>query len=310
MSAHHQHSDQETHTHSHTVTSYGRVFALGVTLNMLIVIAEWTFGVYANSLSLVADAAHNLGDVLGLVLAWGAMRLAQGIPTPQFTYGLRSSTILASLINAITLLLVTGGLGWEGIQRLTQPETINEPVVIMVAVAGMVVNGFTAWLFVAGSKSDLNMRGAYLHLAADASISASVAVGGTLIMFTGWAWVDPLLTLAVSIAIIAGTWTLLKQSLYLALQAVPDHINATAVKNYLSTLDGVTQVHDLHIWAVSTSENALTAHLIRPSGHPGDAALQEVAHTLTQEFGIQHTTLQIELSDTDVACEQAPDHVL
>ncbi len=308
MSAHHQHSDSEAH--NHTVTSYGRVFAIGVTLNMLIVIAEWTFGMYANSLSLVADAAHNLGDVLGLVLAWGAWRLAQGIPTPQFTYGLRGSTILASLINAVTLLLVTGGLGWEGIQRLAQPEIINEPVVIMVALAGMVVNGFTAWLFVAGSKSDLNMRGAYLHLAADASISASVAVGGTLIMFTGWAWVDPLLTLAVAIAIIASTWTLLKQSLYLALQAVPDDIDFTAVKKYLSSLDGVTQVHDLHIWAVSTSENSLTAHLVRPSGHPGDAALQEVAQALNQQFGIHHTTLQIELSDIGVACEQAPDHVL
>jgi cobalt-zinc-cadmium efflux system protein len=310
MSAHHQHSDRDTHSHQHTVTSYGHVFAIGVTLNMLIVIAEWTFGIYANSLSLVADAAHNLGDVLGLVLAWGAMRLAQGIPTPQFTYGLRSSTVLASLTNAITLLLVTGALGWEGVQRLTQPEIINEPVVIMVAVAGMLVNGFTAWLFVAGSKSDLNMRGAYLHLAADASISASVAIGGTLIMFTGWAWVDPLLTLVVAIAIIASTWKLLKQSLYLALQAVPDNIDSAAVKNYLNNLDGVTQVHDLHIWAVSTSENALTAHLIRPCGHPGDVVLQQVAHTLSKQFGIHHTTLQIELSDANIACEQAPDHVL
>ena len=310
MSAHHQHSDGDAHAHHHTVPSYGRVFALGVSLNLLIVVGEWAFGVYANSLSLVADAAHNLGDVLGLLLAWGAMRLAQGNPTPQFTYGLRSSTILASLINAVTLLLVTGALAWEGVQRLTEPEIINEPVVIMVALAGMLVNGFTAWLFVAGSKSDLNMRGAYLHLAADASISASVAVGSTLILFTGWGWIDPLLTLVVAAVIITSTWKLLKQSLYLALQAVPDNIDATAVKHYLSTLDGVTQVHDLHIWAVSTSENALTAHLVRPGGHPGDAALQAVAHTLLEQFGIHHSTLQIELADTDSACRQAPDHVL
>ena len=319
MSTHHAHatdgirpdpSAQHDHSHAHGPQSFGKAFLIGIALNTAFVIAEWLFGVAAHSLALLADAAHNLGDVLGLLLAWGAMLLGRRRPDARYTYGLRGSSILAALVNAIALLLVTGGLAWEAIHRLADPQPVQGLIVIAVALAGVVVNGVTAWLFMAGSKTDLNVRGAYLHMAADAAISLVVAVAGGVVMVTAWLWLDPLLTLGVAAVIVWGTWDLLKQSLRLALQAVPAHIDAFAVRTYLAGLPGVTQVHDLHIWAMSTTENALTAHLVMPRGHPGDSFLQQACREIESRFNIHHVTLQLEMSDTDLACALAPDHVV
>jgi cobalt-zinc-cadmium efflux system protein len=274
------------------------------------VVAEWFFGVAAHSLALLADAAHNLGDVLGLLLAWGAMHLSQRKPDARYTYGLRSTSILAALINAIALLLITGGLVWEAIHRLTDPQPVQGSVVIAVALIGVLVNGITAWLFMSGSKSDLNVRGAYLHMAADAAVSLAVAVAGGVVMVAGWVWLDPLLTLVVALVIIWGTWDLLRQSLRMALQAVPATIDAGKVRDYLGALPGVSQVHDLHIWAMSTTENALTAHLVIPGGHPGDSFLHGACHEIETRFAIHHATLQIELADTSLSCALAPDHLV
>ena len=304
------HDTADRHSHSHAPASFGKAFAIGVALNTAFVVAEWLFGIAAHSLALLADAAHNLGDVLALLLAWGAMHLSQRKPNARYTYGLRGTSILAALINAIALLLITGGLAWEAIHRLSDPQPVEGSVVVAVALIGVLVNGITAWLFMSGSKSDLNLRGAYLHMAADAAVSLGVAVAGGVVMVAGWFWLDPLLTLVVALVIIWGTWDLLRQSLRLALQAVPATIDATQVRGYLSALPGVAQVHDLHIWAMSTTENALTAHLVMPAGHPGDAFLHSACHEIATRFAIHHTTLQIEVADTDLACALAPDHLV
>lgn len=298
------------HGHSHAPASYGRAFAIGIALNLLFVAVEWVFGVFSHSLALMADAAHNLGDVLGLMVAWGGMRLAQRLPSARFTYGLRGSSILAALANAIVLLLVTGGLAWEALQRFANPQPVAGSVVIAVALAGVLVNGFTAWLFMAGSKNDLNMRGAYLHMASDAAVSLGVAAAGGVVLLTGWLWLDPLVTLGLALVIIAGTWGLLRDSFRLAMQAVPQTIDAARVRGFLAGLPGVSEVHDLHIWAMSTTENALTAHLVMPGGHPGDAFLQSTMHDIGHQFGIQHATLQVELGDAATPCTLAPDHVV
>lgn len=279
-------------------------------LNLLFVGLEWGFGVLSHSLALMADAAHNLGDVLGLLVAWGGMRLAQRLPSERFTYGLRGSSILAALTNAIVLLLITGGLAWEAVQRFANPQPVVGSIVIVVALAGVLVNGFTAWLFMAGSKHDLNMRGAYLHMASDAAVSLGVAVAGGVVLLTGWRWLDPLVTLVLALVIIAGTWGLLRDSLRLALQAVPEAIDAAQVRVFLAGLPGVREVHDLHIWAMSTTENALTAHLVMPGGHPGDAFLQMAMHDIEHQFGIHHATLQVELGDANTPCTLASDHVV
>jgi cobalt-zinc-cadmium efflux system protein len=309
---HHAHGSGEPrqHSHAHAPTAFGRAFAIGIALNSAFVVGEWLFGIAAHSLALLADAAHNLGDVLSLLLAWGAMRLGQRLPSTRFTYGLKGTSILAALINSIALLLVTGALAWEAVLRFQDPQAIEGGLVIAVALAGVVVNGVTAWLFVGGSESDLNVRSAYLHMAADAAVSVAVAVAGVLILVTGWLWLDPLLTLGVAVVIVWGTWGLLKQSLQLALQAVPATIDTALVKEHLVSLPGVTQVHDLHIWAMSTTDNALTAHLVIPAGHPGDAFLQRICGELDTRFGIHHATLQIEVADTARACALAPDHVV
>ena len=316
MASHPQHVDDHGHdaahhhSHSHAAASFGKAFAIGVALNTAFVVAEWLFGIAAHSLALLADAAHNLGDVLGLLLAWGAMHLSQRKPDARYTYGLRSTSILAALINAIALLLITGGLAWEAIHRLTDPQPVQGSVVIAVALIGVLVNGITAWLFMSGSQSDLNVRGAYLHMAADAAVSLAVAVAGGVVMVAGWVWLDPLLTLVVALVIIWGTWDLLRQSLRMALQAVPTTIDAGKVRDYLRALPGVSQVHDLHIWAMSTTENALTAHLVIPGGHPGDAFLQQTSQEIEHRFAIHHATLQIEVADTERSCALAPDHVV
>ena len=310
---HDDHGDDHDHdhgAHAHAPASFGKAFAIGLALNLSFVVVEWIFGVSANSLALLADAAHNLGDVLALLLAWLATRLAKRAPSARFTYGLRGSSILAALLNAAALMLLTGGLGWEAMRRLSNPSPVEGSVVIWVALVGVVVNGVTAWLFMQGGKKDLNLRGVYLHMAGDAAVSLAVAVAGGVVLYTGWFWLDPALTLVVSGVILWSSWGLLRQSLGLALQAVPEGIEQPAVRECLAGLPEVSDVHDVHVWAMSTSENAMTAHLVVPGRHPGDEFLRSTAALLEERFGIHHATLQIEIADTLKACAFAPDHVV
>ena len=307
---HHDHGHGHGHAHAHAPASFGRAFAIGIALNSGFVLAEWLVGVAAHSLALIADAAHNLSDVLSLLLAWLAASLSQRLPSARFTYGLRGSSILAALVNAAALLLVTGALAWEALHRLTTAQPVEGGWVAITAFIGILVNGFTAWLFMAGSRDDLNLRGVYLHMAADTAVSLAVVIAGGAVIFTGWYWLDPALTLVVSALIVWQTFDLLKQSLGLALQAVPPGIEPAAVRDFLAGLRGVTEVHDLHIWAMSTTENALTAHLVMPGGHPGDDFLHDACEHLRGDFRIQHPTLQIEVADTATACPLAPDHVV
>ena len=288
----------------------GKLFLAAIALNLAFVAAEWVFGVMSHSLALLADATHNLGDVLSLVLAWLASHLSRRAPSERFTYGLRGTSILAALANALILVLVTGGLAWEAIQRLSDPQPVQGGIVIVVALIGVLINGLTAWLFMSRQKSDLNMRGAYLHMAADAATSLGVAIAGVLVIFTGWLWLDPAVTLVLGVVIVAGSWGLLRASLKLALHAVPEAIDGADVRDYLARLAGVSEVHDLHIWGMSTTENAMTAHLVCPSGHPGDEFLQLAAHEIERKFSIHHVTLQVELGDTDRPCALAPLHVV
>ncbi|MBL8487107.1 MAG: cation transporter [Rhodocyclaceae bacterium] len=303
------HDHGHHHHHGPASRGYGRAFLVGIALNLGFVGVEWTAGVIAQSLALMADATHNLGDVLGLVLAWGASVLARRRPSERYTYGLRGSSILAALANAVILLLVTGGLAWEAMQRFDAPRPVEGGLMMAVAAVGVLVNGVTAWLFMAGGKEDLNLRGAYLHMAADAAVSLGVVVAGGLVMATGWGWLDPAVTLAVVAVIAAGTWGLLRDSLALALQAVPGGIETAEVRAWLAGLPGVAEVHDLHIWGMSTTETALTVHLVFPAGHPGDAFIGGVAHDIGHRFQIHHVTIQVELADGG-PCALAPDHVV
>lgn len=303
------HDHGHHHHHGPAGHDYGRAFLVGIALNLGFVGVEWTAGVIAQSLALMADATHNLGDVLGLVLAWGASVLARRRPSERYTYGLRGSSILAALANAVILLLVTGGLAWEAMQRFDAPRPVEGGLMMAVAAVGVLVNGVTAWLFMAGGKEDLNLRGAYLHMAADAAVSLGVVVAGGLVMATGWGWLDPAVTLAVVAVIAAGTWGLLRDSLALALQAVPGGIETAEVRAWLAGLPGVAEVHDLHIWGMSTTETALTVHLVFPAGHPGDAFIGGVAHDIGHRFQIHHVTIQVELADGG-PCALAPDHVV
>jgi len=306
------HLDDADHggRHHHHIPGSNRAFAVGVGLNLGFVIIEVGFGLWTNSLALLADAGHNFGDVIGLLLAWGAMRLALVKPSPRYTYGLGSSTILAALANAMLLILATGAIVWEATQRLSSPEPVAGGVVIGVALAGVLINGATALLFMRGSEHDLNLRGAYLHMAADAAVSLGVAAAGGLMLLGGWLWLDSATSIVIAVVILLSTWGLLRESAQLAMQAVPSRIDAVAVKNYLSSLIGVVEVHDLHIWGMSTTETALTAHLLMPNGHPGDDFFAEVADELDHRFRIGHPTLQIETGDAIKPCPLAPDHVV
>lgn len=309
MSAH-QHEESHRH-HDHSgVKQYGRTFLLSITLNILFVAVEWIVGWMVNSLALMADATHNLSDVLGLLLAWCGFVLAKRLPNTRFTYGLRGTSILAALGNSILLLLVTGGLAWEAFHRFETPQAVQGEWVIAVAAIGIVINGITAWLFRRGSENDLNLRGAYLHMAADAVVSLGVVIAGVLVLYTGWSWLDPLVTLAVAVAIAWGTWSLLRESFQLAVQAVPESVDFGALRSYLGALPGVLEVHDLHVWGMSTTENALTVHLLCPGGHPGDQFLQMVSREVEHRFQIHHTTIQVEVGNTAQACALAPDHVV
>ena len=306
------HLDDADHggRHHHHIPGSNRAFAVGVGLNLGFVAIEVGFGLWTNSLALLADAGHNFGDVIGLLLAWGAMRLALVKPSPRYTYGLGSTTILAALANAMLLILATGAIVLEATQRLSAPEPVAGSVVIGVALAGVLINGMTAMLFMRGSQHDLNLRGAYLHMAADAAVSLGVAAAGVLMLLGGWLWLDSAASMVIAIVILLSTWGLLRESVQLAMQAVPSNIDAAEVKNYLSTLSGVVEVHDLHIWGMSTTETALTAHLLMPNGHPGDDFFANVADELEHRFRIGHPTLQIETGDAIKPCALAPDHVV
>jgi cobalt-zinc-cadmium efflux system protein len=298
------------HAHGRAPDAFGRAFAIGIALNSAYVLFEAAFGIWGNSLALLADAGHNFGDVLALTAAWGASALGRMRPTARYTYGFRRTTIFAALGNAIMLLMVTGGIAWESIQRLVEQETAAGGTMMIVAGIGIVVNGATALLFMSGRNSDINMRAAFAHMAADALIALGVVVSGGLILGTGWYWVDPASGLIVSALIVRGTWSLLRESLNLAMDAVPVTIEAAKVERYLAELPGVTAVHDLHIWAMSTTEIALTAHLVRPGAATDDMLLARVATDLKEMYGIGHATLQIESGEHGCDCQLKPADVV
>lgn len=304
----HSHGDGHHHHHHHhgDPDSQGRAFVIAIALNTVFVAVEFAFGVIASSTALMADAGHNLSDVLGLVLALGAAVLARKTPSGRFTYGLRSTSILAALANAMFLMAACGGIAWEAVQRFSEPHVVAGLTVSLVACVGIGINGLSAWLFVKGSKGDLNVRGAYLHMMADAAISLGVAVAGVVMLYTGWYWLDPALSLAIVAVIVIGTWGLLRESLQLALNAIPAHIDAAALEDYLHALPGVADIHDLHIWGMSTTESALTVHLVMPEGYPGDAFMDDIICTLKEKFSIHHSTLQVELGTTDHVCVLHP----
>lgn len=292
------------HGHSHAPASFGRAFAIGISLNMGFVIVEAIFGFLAGSLALVSDAGHNLSDVLGLVIAWAASVLVRRQPTERRTYGLRRTSILAALVNAVFLLVAIGAIAWEAIKRFSEPSPVQGWTVIWVAAMGVVINGVTAFLFMSGRKHDLNIRGAYLHMAADAGVSVGVVIAGVVILLTGWVWLDPVVSLGIAAIVLIGTWGLLKDSVNMALDAVPEGIQAADVHTYLGSLPSVTEVHDLHIWPMSTTETACTAHLILQGSEPinGDAFLKLASDEMHDKFGIEHVTLQLENGDPDHPC--------
>jgi cobalt-zinc-cadmium efflux system protein len=309
--------DHEVHAHSHggvrhrhAPTSFGRAFAIGISLNLIYVVAQIVFGIAAHSLALLADAGHNFGDVLGLGAAWGAGYLATRTPTERYTYGMRKTSILAALGNAVFLLVAVGGITWEAIRRFSEHQPVAGRTVIWVAAVGVVINTATALLFMSGRKSDLNIKGAFLHMAADAAVSAGVVVAGFIIIFTGWHWLDPTVSLMINAVIVAGTWSLLRDSFNLSIDAVPRNVEPDQVEKYLEELPGIEKVHDLHIWAMSTTETALTAHLVKPDGKIDDPLLDRIKHELHVRFGIEHMTLQLECGDCDHACEQEPENAV
>lgn len=328
MSEHHGHDhddhSHEGHDHGHAhgpgghhhhqpPAGFDGAFALGAALNAGFVVAEVVFGLAAHSVALLADAAHNLGDVLGLLLAWGAAWLGRRRPTRERTYGYGRSSILASLINAVVLLVGVGAIAVEAIQRLVAgvpAGDVGGKTVMLVAAVGIAVNGVTAWLFARGRKGDLNIRGAFLHMAADAAVSAGVVVAGLVILLTGWAWIDPVVSLGIAVLILVSTWGLLRDSVNLALDKVPENVSVEKVRSYLAGLPGVTEVHDLHVWGLSTTETALTAHLVRPGQGTDDALLHRACDELRDRFGIGHATIQVEDGDPAQPCALAPEHVV
>lgn len=302
----HDHGHDHGHSHAHATPPerWDHVFAIGIALNLAYVVAEGVAGFLFDSVALLADAGHNLSDVLGLAVAWGGAALARTAPSKRFTYGLKGSTILAALANALLLLVAIGAIAMEAVQRFGRAPAVPGLTVSAVAAAGIVVNAVTAWLFARGRKGDLNVRGAYLHMLADALVSAGVVVAGVVIWMTGAGWIDPLVSLVIAVVIFWQTWGLLRETIEMSLSAVPRGIDYDRVKDALAALPGVEAVHDLHIWPMSTTEPSLTAHLRIPAGHPGDTFLEEVQELLHERFGIGHTTVQIE---TGTACVLADD---
>ncbi|GJE79266.1 cation diffusion facilitator family transporter [Methylorubrum thiocyanatum] len=308
----HSHSHGFGHAHGaghvHTPKNFGPAFAIGIALNLGFVGVEALYGWLSNSMALVADAGHNLSDVLGLVAAWIAAVLVRRAPTARFTYGLRGSSILAALFNAVLLLVATGGIIVEAVQRLLEPAPVAGTTVMIVAGIGILINGFTAWLFASGAQGDINIRGAYLHMMADAVVSVGVVLAGLVILATGFDWIDPLVSLAIAVLIIVATWGLLRDSVAMSLAAVPPGIDPEAVRAHLAARPGVRGLHDLHIWSMSTTEVALTAHLVVAGGAPDRHFLKDTADTLRARFGIHHATLQIEI-EGETACTLAKDCV-
>lgn len=312
MSEHHHHSHAHHHGsggHSHAPASFGLAFGIGIALNAGFVVAEVVFGLLGHSMALLADAGHNLSDVLGLGIAWVASVLVRRGPTPRFTYGFGGSSILAALFNAVFLMVVIGGLSWEAIIRLMNPGPVAGETVMAVAAGGIVVNSICAWLFAAGRDSDLNIKGVFTHMAADAVVSLGVVIAGLVIMLTGWVRVDPVVSLLVNAIIIWGTWGLLRDSMAMSLSAVPPDIDSESVGAFLKDQPGVQALHDLHIWGMSTTETALTAHLVMPEGHPGDDFLMEICGALKTRHRIGHATIQIE-TNPESSCALAPANVI
>jgi cobalt-zinc-cadmium efflux system protein len=305
---HHGHDHGSGHNHSHAPKDFGLAFAVGTGLNLLFVVVEAVYGILANSMALLADTGPNLSDVFALLVAWAASSLMRRAPTPRYTYGLRSSSILAALVNAVILLLAVGAIAVEAIQRFGNPQPIAGVTVMAVAGVGILINGATAWMFARGRHKDINVRGAYLHMAADAGVSLGVVLAGLAIVATGWLWLDPLASLVIAAIIVWGTWGLLRDSVNMALHAVPPGIDPGEVRSALEQVPGVASIHDLHIWPMSTTETALTCHLVMPQGCPSDAFLATVTKSLHDKFGIAHATLQVEKGDNECALE--PDHVV
>jgi len=287
------------HAHGHAKPGTGRAFLVGITLNLTFVVVEAVFGLLSHSLALIADAGHNLSDVLGLALSWAAMVLARRKPSARRTYGLRGTTILASLANALVLLFVIGGVAWESVRRVASPEPVASKTIIVVALIGMLINAGSATLFLRDKDRDLNVRSAFLHLASDAALSLGVAVSGAIMLATSWWWLDPAVSIALAVVILVGTWSLLKSSFHLALQGVPEHVDIDAVRSYLASLPRVCEVHDLHIWAMSTTEVALTVHLVVPFEGCEPTFMRDVAKHLHDAFSIEHTTIQLEPPEQD-----------
>ena len=304
----HSHGDDHAHGghgHSHVPANFDRAFAVGVALNLGFVAAELGYGFAADSLALLADAGHNAADVLGLLLAWGAAWASRRQPSARFTYGFGRSSIMASTLNAVLLLGAVGAIVGEAAQRLFQPEAVATGTVMAVAAAGIAVNGITAWLFARGAKDDLNIRGAFQHMAADAAVSAGVVVAACAMARTGWLWLDPAVGIAVAVFIALASWGTLRESFRLSLDAVPEGVDCARIEAYLLGLPGVCAVHDLHVWPMSTTEVALTAHLTVPGAGPHDALLTRIAHDLAHDHRISHPTVQIEADHAACALEPA-----
>jgi len=293
------------HNHDHAPAEFNRAFAIGITLNGVFVAIEAFYGWQVNSLALLADAGHNLSDVIGLVLAWGGALALKLRPNARHTYGWQRGTILAAFANALLLLVAMGSLIWEAVGRIGAPQPMHSATIMAVAGVGVAINTATALLFMRGSKTDLNIRGAFLHMAADALVSVGVVVAGALALWFGWNWLDPVVSLLIAAVVVVGTWSLFRQSLHLLFDGVPEHIDLVAVQGYLESLPGVDHVHDLHVWAMSTSQNAMTAHLVMPGGSPGDAFLDEIIDALHERFEIVHPTIQIETAAMAHGCEQS-----
>jgi cobalt-zinc-cadmium efflux system protein len=324
MSSHHEHEHDHAYEHghdhghghahgyapghSHAPDTFGTAFAIATALNIALVVLQAFYGVLAHSMALLADAGHNAGDVLALLLAWGSHAISRRNPTERYTYGFRSSSIIAALINATVLLVVTGAIAWSAIERLFEPQPVGGTTVMIVAAGAIVINGIAAAVLARGNTQDLNVYGAFLHLLADAAVSAGVVAAGLIILLTGWLWVDPIASLVISAVIVWSTWGLLRDAAKMSLQGVPSQIDPGAVRTYLQSLPAVSEVHDLHIWPMSTTETALTCHLVMPDGYPEPDFLGVVYTGLQQRFGIEHPTIQIERGDR--LCKLSPAHVV
>ena len=304
----HHHGHHHGAGHVHAPASFGRAFAVGIGLNVGFVILEAVYGYLANSMALLADAGHNLSDVFGLVLAWAAIHMGSKPPSQRFTYGLGGFTVLAALFNALLVLLAAGAIAWEAFRRFHDPQPVAGMTVMIVAAVGIVINTATALMFMRG-QDDINIKGAFLHMAADAAVSAGVVIAGITILLTGKQWIDPAISLLIVAVIVWSTWDLLRESVIMVLAAVPRNVDAHAVRAFLAERPGVASLHDLHIWPMSTTQTALTCHLVIPSGHPGDSFIADTCTSLRERFFIAHATLQIE-TDPDGHCHLAPDNVV